>query len=89
MRGVGYDAEEARILVDHVLDAALCGYEYSGLAKLRLVRETGVSALFDGGNQSGMIGMWGRLLVTIGLLTKEEARGSPYAKPWGKGRDLF
>jgi LDH2 family malate/lactate/ureidoglycolate dehydrogenase len=74
MRGIGYDAEEARILADHALDAALCGYEYSGLPKLlnvadhprfkaprqpmRLVRETAVSALFDGGNQSGMIGMY-------------------------------
>ena len=34
MRGIGYDAEEAWILADHVIDAALCGYEYSGLAKL-------------------------------------------------------
>jgi hypothetical protein len=34
MRGAGYDAEEASILTDHVLDAALCGYEYSGLPKL-------------------------------------------------------
>jgi LDH2 family malate/lactate/ureidoglycolate dehydrogenase len=74
MRGAGCDAEEARILADHVLDAALCGYEYSGLPKLlnvvehprfkaprhplRVVRETGVSVLFDGGNQSGMIGMY-------------------------------
>src|SRR5262249_46954847 len=74
MRGIGYDAEEARILADHVLDAALCGYEYSGLPKLlnvaehprfklprspmRVVRETEVSALFDGGNQSGMLGMY-------------------------------
>ena len=30
----GYDEEDARILTDHVLDAALCGYEYSGLPKL-------------------------------------------------------
>jgi hypothetical protein len=30
--GIGYDAEEARIIADHVIDAALCGYEYSGLA---------------------------------------------------------
>jgi L-2-hydroxycarboxylate dehydrogenase (NAD+) len=74
MRGIGYDPEEAWILADHVIDAALCGYEYSGLPKLlnvadhprfkaprhspRLVRETGVSALFDGGNQSGMLGMY-------------------------------
>jgi hypothetical protein len=34
MRGIGYDPEEARILADHVIDAALCGYEYSGLPKL-------------------------------------------------------
>jgi LDH2 family malate/lactate/ureidoglycolate dehydrogenase len=27
MRGAGYDAEDARILTDHVLDAALCGDE--------------------------------------------------------------
>ena len=74
MRGIGYEAEEAWILADHVIDAALCGYEYSGLPKLlnvadhprfklprspmRVVRETSVSALFDGGNQSGMLGMY-------------------------------
>ncbi len=34
MRGAGFDAEDAWILTDHVLDAALCGYEYSGLPKL-------------------------------------------------------
>ena len=74
MRGVGYDAEEARILADHVIDAALCGYEYSGLPKLlnvaedprhkagrhpmRVVKETTVSVLLDGGNQSGMLAMY-------------------------------
>jgi LDH2 family malate/lactate/ureidoglycolate dehydrogenase len=34
MRGAGFDDDDARILTDHVLDAALCGYEYSGLPKL-------------------------------------------------------
>src|SRR5215470_8265911 len=74
MRGIGYAPDEARILADHVLDAALCGYEYSGLPKLlnvadhplfkaprhpmRVVKETSVSVLFDGGNQSGMLGMY-------------------------------
>jgi hypothetical protein len=39
----------------------------------------------------GILGMvlWGRFLVVIGLLTKEEARGYPYSKPWERGRDLF
>lgn len=74
MRGIGYGADDAWILTDHVLDAALCGYEYSGLPKLlnvaehprfkaprrpvHAVKETSVSVLFDGGNQSGMIGMY-------------------------------
>jgi LDH2 family malate/lactate/ureidoglycolate dehydrogenase len=74
MRGIGYEHDEARILADHVIDAALCGYEYSGLPKLlnvadhprfkaprgpmRVLRETGVSVLFDGGNQSGMLAMY-------------------------------
>src|SRR5438132_11141425 len=74
MRGIGYEPEEARILADHVIDAALCGYEYSGLPKLlnvaddprfksprqpmRALKETSVSVLFDGGNQSGMLGMY-------------------------------
>jgi len=71
MRGAGFDAEEARILTDHVMDAALCGYEYSGLPKLlnvidelrfgtprrpvSVVKETGPAALLDGGNNNGMI----------------------------------
>src|SRR5205085_6815932 len=74
LRGIGYDAEEARIIADHVVDAALCGYEYSGLAKLlnipehrrfklarapmKIVRETEVSALYDGGNNVGMLAMY-------------------------------
>ena len=60
---------DARILTDHVLDAALCGYEYSGLPKLLNVvdaaefrlprrpvavpRETGATAMLDGGNNTG------------------------------------
>ena len=35
MSGIGYDTEEAYIVADHAIDAALCGYEYSGLAKLQ------------------------------------------------------
>src|SRR5262244_4160544 len=74
MCGIGYEPAEACILADHVIDAALCGYEYSGLPKLlnvadhplfkaprypmRVVKETSVSVLFDGGNQSGMLGMY-------------------------------
>jgi hypothetical protein len=37
--GLGYEAEEAAIIADHAIDAALCGYEYSGLAKLLNIPE--------------------------------------------------
>src|SRR6266702_8331437 len=73
LRGIGYDNDEARIVADHVIEAALCGYEYSGLAKIlnipehrrfalprrpmRILHETEVSALYDGGNTIGMVAM--------------------------------
>jgi LDH2 family malate/lactate/ureidoglycolate dehydrogenase len=65
LRGIGYHDDEARIIADHVIDAAMCGYEYSGLAKIlnvfdsehfrlprrsmKVLRETEVSLAFDGG----------------------------------------
>jgi LDH2 family malate/lactate/ureidoglycolate dehydrogenase len=74
LRKFGYDAEEARIIAAHCVDAALCGYEYSGLPKIlnvgehsqlklprrriRAVRETPLSALLDGGNNNGMYAMY-------------------------------
>jgi LDH2 family malate/lactate/ureidoglycolate dehydrogenase len=74
LRGVGYDNDEARIIGDHVIDAALCGYEYSGLAKIlnipenehfklprrpmKVLRETDVSVAFDGGNNVGMLALF-------------------------------
>src|SRR5439155_6512469 len=81
LRGVGYDDEEARIIADHVIDAALCGYEYSGLAKIlnipesehfrlprrpmRVLRETDVSLAFDGGNTIGMLALFHVAQATI------------------------
>ena len=88
LRGIGYDAEEACIIADHVIDAALCGYEYSGLAKIlnipehrrfaqprqqmRILHETPVSALYDGGNNVGMVAMYHAANAAI---AKAEAHG--------------
>ncbi len=30
----------------------------------------------------GSMVLWGRFLVVVGILTKEEAKGYPYSKPW-------
>jgi LDH2 family malate/lactate/ureidoglycolate dehydrogenase len=105
MRGIGYEPEEARILADHVIDAALCGYEYSGLAKLlnvadyprfkaprspmRVIKETSVSVLFDGGNQSGMLGMY---YATRAAIDRAHAHGFALVgvnNIWMSGRSAY
>src|SRR5262245_37429033 len=81
LRSIGYDNDEARIIADHVIDAAMCGYEYSGLAKIlnvlesehfrlprrsmKVLRETEVSLAFDGGNNVGMIAIFQAAKATI------------------------
>ena len=105
MRGAGYDDDDARILTDHVLDAALCGYEYSGLPKLlnvvdasqfrlprrpvTVLKETASTALLDGGNNSGMIAAYRATEATI-----ERAQASGLAivclaNTWMTGRSAY
>src|SRR5690349_17408034 len=88
LRGIGLAADEARIVAEHVLDAALCGYEYSGLAKIlnipesprfrqprrpvSVLRETEVSTLYDGGNNVGMLALHH---ATEGAIAKAALRG--------------
>ena len=105
MRGIGYDAEEARIVSDHAIDAALCGYEYSGLAKLlnipehrrfkkprraiRALRETEVSTLYDGGNNVGMLVMYH---ATQAAIAKASTRGFAVVgvtNSWMSGRSAY
>ncbi len=70
LAGAGCDTQQAQVLADHMLDAALCGYEYSGLPKilnvaefmaqrpplgpLELRRDTPMSVLLDGMGHNGM-----------------------------------
>jgi len=105
MRGIGYEPEEARILAAHVIDAALCGYEYSGLPKLlnvadhprfnkprspmRVVRETGVSALVDGGNQSGMLGMYYAACAAIERAKLHGLAVIGVSNVWMSGRSAY
>ena len=68
---MGYTDEDAGIVVDQLVDNALCGYRFASLPRIltiatdqrtylkrepiRVVRETPSSALVDGGNQVGYI----------------------------------
>jgi LDH2 family malate/lactate/ureidoglycolate dehydrogenase len=69
LRAIGFEAEPARITTLHLVDAALCGHRYAGLPRIltlnedprtreprtpvKVVHETEVSAMMDGGNQVG------------------------------------
>ncbi len=105
LRGIGYDPGEANILADHMIDAALCGYEYSGLAKIlnipehrrfkrprrpmSVVRETAVSVLYDGGNNVGMLAMYHAARTAI---AKAEVHGFSIVgvtNSWMSGRSAY
>lgn len=101
----GYDAEEARIITDHVMDAALCGYEYSGLPKIlnvvehkrlkqprrriRAVYETPVSARMDGGNNNGMVAMYRAARVAIDKAREHGFAVVSVADSWTSGRSAY
>lgn len=105
MRGAGFDAEDAWILTDHVLDAALCGYEYSGLPKLlnvvddpifrglhspvSVVRETGATALLDGGKTTGMIAAYRATQATIERASTQGLAIVCLANTWMTGRSAY
>jgi LDH2 family malate/lactate/ureidoglycolate dehydrogenase len=105
MRGAGFDADEAWILTDHVLDAALCGYEYSGLPKLlnvvdaaefrlprrpiAIVRETGPTAMLDGGNNNGMIAAYRAAEATIARANAGGLAIVCLANTWMTGRSAY
>jgi LDH2 family malate/lactate/ureidoglycolate dehydrogenase len=71
LRRIGYPADEAAIITDQLIDNALCGYRFASLPRIlaiaedektgkprtpiRIVRETQVSGLVDGGNKVGYI----------------------------------
>ena len=105
LTSIGYNAANATILTDHLLDAALCGYEYSGLPKIlqianspkqkqpvtpmRVLHETPVSTLFDGGNRQGMLTMHHATGVAI---AKARAHGFALVgvnNSWMSGRSAY
>ena len=105
LRGIGYHNDEARIIADHVIDAAMCGYEYSGLAKIlnvfesehfqlprrsmKVLRETEVSLAFDGGNNVGMLALFYAAQATI---KKTAAHGIALVSvidAWMSGRGAY
>src|SRR5688500_13954000 len=90
LQRIGYTADEARVIVDHLVDSELCGYAALGLARIltiaehprtreprqpiHTVHETPVSALLDGGNYVCLYAVHQAALVAI-----DKARASGFA----------
>ena len=105
LRGIGYHDDEARIVADHVIDAALCGYEYSGLAKIlnipesehfklprrpmQVLRETDVSLAFDGGNNVGMLALFHAAQATIEKAAAHGIALVSVTDAWMSGRSAY
>lgn len=69
LKAIGFDAEQARVTTAHLVDAELCGHRYAGLPRIltiyedprtreprtpiKVVHQTKISALLDGGNHVG------------------------------------
>jgi LDH2 family malate/lactate/ureidoglycolate dehydrogenase len=105
LRGIGYDGEEARIVADHVVDAALCGYEYSGLPKIlnlpesasfrqprrpiRVLRESPISLALDGGNNVGMLALFHAAEATVRKAAAQGMALVSVADAWMSGRSAY
>jgi LDH2 family malate/lactate/ureidoglycolate dehydrogenase len=103
--GMGYDHDEARIIANHVIDAALCGYEYSGLAKIlniaesehfklprrpmKVLHETDVSIAFDGGNNVGMLALYYAAAETIEKAATHGIALVSVNDAWMSGRSAY
>ena len=105
LRGIGYHPDEARIIADHVIDAAMCGYEYSGLAKIlnvadsehfhlprraiTILRETEVSLAFDGGNNVGMLALFHAAQAAIKKTAAHGVALVSMTNAWMSGRSAY
>lgn len=105
LRGIGYDADQAEILARHMLDAALCGYEYSGLPKIlnladyhdkrqptgptHTVHETPLSLMLDACGNNGMLAIQE---ATERVIVKSKEHGFAVAgvyNSWMSGRSAY
>ena len=74
LRRIGFSEDDARIISDQLIDNALCGYRFASLPRIlaiagdektrnerrpiKIVHETPLSALIDGGNNLGYVSVY-------------------------------
>jgi LDH2 family malate/lactate/ureidoglycolate dehydrogenase len=81
LQSLGFPDEEIRIILDQLIDNALCGYPFASLPRIlaiaqdgkttqprqpvRVVHDTPVSALLDGGNNIGYVAVYHATQIAI------------------------
>ncbi len=90
LHSLGLPDDEVHIIVDHLIDNALCGYPFASLPRIlaiaqdaktqrprqpvRVVHDTPVSALLDGGNNVGYVAVYRAAQIAI-----DKARAQQFA----------
>ena len=81
LRRIGFPDEDAQIITDQLIDNALCGYRFASLPRIlaiagdektrnarrpiKIVHETPLSALIDGGNNLGYVSVYHATQIAI------------------------
>lgn len=102
---MGYDEDDVRIITDHVLDAALCGYEYTGLPKplnvvdapqfrqprqpIAMSQETSSTAVIDGGNNTAMVVAYRAAEAAIQRVKANGVAVICFTNTWITGRSAY
>ncbi|MGX9935602.1 Ldh family oxidoreductase [Advenella kashmirensis] len=105
LRGIGYTEEESRIITHHLVDNSLCGYEFAGLPRIlaiadspelqnprypvKVIHETPVSALLDGGNHVGYISVNAGAELAIKKVRESGIAVVGVSNSWFSGRNAY
>jgi LDH2 family malate/lactate/ureidoglycolate dehydrogenase len=105
LQRLGYSEEDARIVVDQLVDNALCGYRFAGLPRIlaiagdekskqgrtpiRTLHETPTSALLDGGNNVGYIVAYRAAEVAIAKARKSGMASVGANNSYFSGRNAY
>lgn len=105
LRAIGFDDEQAPVITAHLVDAALCGYRFAGLPRIltisedprtyaprspmKVVHETEVSALIDGGNNIGYYAVYRATQLAIEKAMKSRIALVGMYRSALSGRNLY
>jgi LDH2 family malate/lactate/ureidoglycolate dehydrogenase len=102
---IGYDGDDARIVVDQLIDNSLCGYRFAGLPRIlaiareartqnartpvAIVHETPTTALVDGGNNVGYVAVYRGAEIAIAKAKKSGVASVGVYNSYFSGRNAY